>query len=133
MNNAQIVQRFIEDVLNQGQISTISEIAHPQYRYTSPTEQMNGPEELGAFVAALRAAFPDLKVEILDQLDSGESVCTRIRFTGTHQGDFLGMNPSYKSVDVEGCIISKFQDARIHEEWEILDQLTMLKQLGVAA
>ncbi|MFK7909129.1 MAG: ester cyclase [Akkermansiaceae bacterium] len=133
MNYEHIIQYFIEEVFNRGNISVIHEAVSPNYKYTSPTERMNGPQELAAFVAAFRSAFPDLKISILEQLSTGESVTTRIRFTGSHHGDFLGMPPTHKSVDVEGCVISKFQDGLIVEEWEILDQLTLLQQLGATA
>ena len=42
------------------------------------------------------------------------------------------MDATQKAVNVEGCVISKFQDGLIAQEWEI-DQLTLLQQLGVAA
>ncbi len=133
MKNKEIIQLFIEKVFNKGNLSVIQETVSPSYQYTSPTEQMNGPEELAAFVVAFRSAFPDLNISVLEQFDAGETVTTRIRFTGSHHGEFLGMPPTHKSVDVQGCVISTFKDGLIVEEWEILDQLTLLQQLGAAA
>ena len=133
MKKSEQIQDFIEAVFNQGDLCKIQQIIHPNYIYTSPTERMDGPEALAGFVQAFRMSFPDLRVVILDQ-DSGEnSVFTRIRVTGTHRGEFLGMPPTNKAIDVEGCVISKFEDGLILEEWELLDQLTLLQQLGVAS
>lgn len=47
-----------------------------------------------------RAAFPDLQMEPLDLLVRGDKVVARVRGTGTHQGDFMGMPATGKSVDV---------------------------------
>ena len=133
MKNDQIICIFIEEDLNRGNLNVLHETIHPSYQYQSPTEIMNGPDELAAFVVAFREAFPDLNIAVLEQIHAGESVVTRIRFTGTHLGQFLDLPPTGKSVIVEGCIISKFKEGLICEEWEILDNLTLLQQLGVSA
>ena len=38
-----------------------------------------------------RAAFPDLRMDVQDVLGSGDKAVARVRATGTHQGEFLGM------------------------------------------
>ncbi len=133
MKNEHIIRLFIEEVFNKGNISVIHEIISPHYQYISPTEKMNGLEELEGFVVAFREAFPDLRVTISEQFSTGDTVISRIRFTGSHRGEFLGMPPTHKSIDVEACVISTFADGLIYKEWEIIDQLTLLQQLGAAA
>ncbi|MCH2155970.1 MAG: ester cyclase [Opitutales bacterium] len=133
MNHQETVQNFISEAFNRGNLTIIQDTIHPDYRCSSPTDTMESPEELTGFIIALRAAFPDLHIAVTQQLESGSTVVTRIRFTGTHLGTFLDMPPTHRSVDIEGCIISQFKDGKILKEWEILDQLTLLKQLGAAA
>ena len=48
-----------------------------------------------------RAAFPDLRMEPKDILVSGDKAVARVRATGTHQGEFMGMPATGKSVDVQ--------------------------------
>jgi len=133
MKYAKIIETFIEEVFNKGDLEALSRTVHPRYRYSSPSETMNGIAELAGLVIAFRLAFPDLRIGACEQLESGESVVTRVRISGTHLGEFLGMAATGESVDVEGCIISEFRDDRLVREWEILDQLTLLQQLGAAA
>ena len=76
-------------------------------------------------------AFPDLRMEAEDVLVSGDKVVARVRATGTHQGEFMGMPATGKSVDVQLIDIIRFgDDGLAHEHWGVLDALGMMQQLG---
>jgi steroid delta-isomerase-like uncharacterized protein len=78
-----------------------------------------------------RAAFPDLHMEAEDVLVDGDKVVARVRATGTHQGEFMGMPATGKSVDIELIDIIRFGgDGLAHEHWGVLDALGMMQQLG---
>jgi predicted ester cyclase len=71
-------------------------------------------------------------MDVLDIVADGAKVVARVRYTGTQQGDFQGMPATGKSVDVQLVDIFAFDDAgRVREHWGVLDQLTLLQQLGV--
>jgi steroid delta-isomerase-like uncharacterized protein len=77
------------------------------------------------------AAFPDLRMEPQDVLVSGDKVVARVRGTGTHQGEFMGMPATGKSVDVQLIDIIRFgDDGLAHEHWGVFDALAMMQQLG---
>ena len=132
MTSKDTIRLLIEEVFNAGNTSVLSEVIHPNYRYQSPTESMEGVEDLKTFILAFRIAFPDLHIQIEDQMAEGDRVSTRITMTGTHQGDFLDLPPTGKRVRVQGVVLSRLEDGLIVEEWELLDQLTLLQQLGLA-
>jgi hypothetical protein len=78
-----------------------------------------------------RAAFPDLRMEPVDVLASGDKVVARVRATGTHNGEFLGMPATGRSVDVQLIDIIRFgDDGLAHEHWGVVDALMMMQQLG---
>jgi steroid delta-isomerase-like uncharacterized protein len=78
-----------------------------------------------------RAAFPDLRMEAQDVLASGDKVVARVRATGTHQGEFMGMPATGKSIDVQLIDIIRFgDDGLAHEHWGVFDSLGMMQQLG---
>jgi steroid delta-isomerase-like uncharacterized protein len=78
-----------------------------------------------------RAGFPDLRMEVQDVLTSGDKVVARVRGTGTHQGEFMGMPATGKKVDVQLIDIIRFgDDGLAHEHWGVLDALGMMQQLG---
>ena len=78
------------------------------------------------------AAFPDLRFEPQDVLQSGDKVVGRFRATGTNTGDFMGMPATGKSASVQGIDIIRFADDGLaHEHWGVFDQMGMMQQLGV--
>ena len=80
------------------------------------------------------AAFPDLAMTVEDVVDGGDKVVARVRFTGTHEGDFMGMPATGKAVDVQVIDIMRFADDGLaHEHWGVFDQMAMMQQLGVGA
>ena len=78
-----------------------------------------------------RAAFPDLRMEVEDVLASGDKVVARVRATGTHQGEFMGMPATGKSVDAQVIDIMRFgDDGLVREHWGLFDALGRMQQLG---
>src|SRR5262252_3097735 len=77
-----------------------------------------------------RAAFPDFRMEAEDVFASGDKVVARIRATGTHRGDFMGMPATGRSVDVQLIDIIRFgDDGLAREHWGVFDALKMMQQL----
>jgi predicted ester cyclase len=78
-----------------------------------------------------RTALPDLQMHAEEVLVSGDKTVTRVRATGTHQGELVGMPPTGKSVDVQLIDIMQFNDAGMAcEHWALVDMLSMMQQLG---
>jgi predicted ester cyclase len=109
------------------------------------------PEPLGVLAAALaghhdptqrgvleffrmyRAAFPNLRMELEHVLASGDMAVARLRATGTHRGELVGMPATGRSVDVQLIDIMRFdQDGLVAEQWGVVDMLAVMQQLGVA-
>jgi steroid delta-isomerase-like uncharacterized protein len=77
------------------------------------------------------AAFPDLAMTVEDVVDGGDKLVARVRFTGTHEGEFMGMPPTGRTVDVNVIDILRFaDDGLVHEHWGVFDAMAMMQQLG---
>ncbi len=80
------------------------------------------------------AAFPDLAMTVQDVVDGGEKVVARVRYTGTHKGEFMGMPATGRTIDVPLIDIMRFEDdGLVHEHWGVLDAMAMMQQLGAGA
>ena len=86
----EVIRIWVEEAINKGNLSVLDEVAHPNYVYRSPSEELHGPEAIKGFFAAFRAAFPDLKLRIDDLVIEGDKAVNCFTITGTHKGDFMG-------------------------------------------
>jgi steroid delta-isomerase-like uncharacterized protein len=120
------------DLINAGDIDGFGELLAEDF---VEHEEMPGLEPSKEGVKQLfhmyRAAFPDLRMEPQDVLVSGNKAVARVRATGTHQGEFLGMPATGKSVDVQLIDITRFgDDGLAREHWGVFDALALMQQLG---
>ena len=78
------------------------------------------------------AAFPDLRMDVQDSFASGDKAVARLRISGTHQGEFMGIPATGKPVSVNLIDITRFgDDGLAREHWGVADLLAMMQQLGV--
>jgi predicted ester cyclase len=76
------------------------------------------------------AAFPDARMRLLDVLADGDRTVARWRAEGTHRGALMGIPPTGRTVVVTGIIVSRFADGKAVEEWEEINLLGLMQQLG---
>jgi steroid delta-isomerase-like uncharacterized protein len=96
----------------------------------NPNAGIHGPEGFKRSAAMYRAAFPDLRITVDDQIAEGDKVVTRWTATGTHDGDLPGLPASGRTSTVTGIGIDRFQGGLIVESWANWDTLGMMQQLG---
>jgi predicted ester cyclase len=129
--NKASARRFLEEVMNQGDVAVIDEVSSPDFEdHTSPPGVPPGNEGFKAFVGAFRTAFPDLHYTIDDELAEGDKVVQRVTGSGTMRGDFQGMPASGKSATWGEIHITRFENGKAVEHWGVVDQFAMFVQLG---
>jgi hypothetical protein len=133
-NNKGTFRRFHE-VSNTGDTdlisSTIDEIVDPNVLIRTPLPvQATGAQALKEVFARLHRAFPDLHVTVDDLIQEEDKVVGRNTVTGTHQGEYMGLPPTGKSVTYNEIFIFRFFDGRIAETWGVVDVFSQMKQLG---
>lgn len=129
---AAIARRINDEVLSQGKLELIDELVADDFvEHQAMPGMPEGKDALRAFVEMFRAAFPDLKVETLATAVDGDEVWVHSRMTGTHKGDFNGIAPTGKKVDVTMFDRVRTRDGKAVEHWGVSDDLAILTQLGV--
>ena len=84
-----------------------------------------------ALFRGYREAFPDLRMEAVDVLPSGDRTVARVTVSGTQTGDFMGMPASGRRAEIDLIDIMRFDDAGlVCEHWGVADMLSLLQQLG---
>lgn len=86
---------------------------------------------LGLFRTML-AAFPDMHMDVEDLIASGDKAVGRVKLTATHTGEFMGVAPTGRRVELDVIDIMRFNDAGlVCEHWGVTDMLALMQQLGV--
>ncbi|HVO43876.1 MAG TPA: ester cyclase [Aggregatilineales bacterium] len=130
--NKAVVRRFFEEVFNQGKLAVADEIFAPWFSGRGLAGHGPGPESAKRAVTHLRAGFPDIQFTVEDLIADGDSVVVRVTFRGTHQGEFMGIPATGKAIEVGGVEMARLSGGQIVEEaWHFMDELGLLKQLGV--
>ncbi len=129
--NKMLVRRTLEEVYSQGHLAVVDELVASDFVIHTPSEEIRGPEGTKQFVAALRTAFPDIHFTVEDQIAEGDMVVTRWTARGTHTGEFQGLPPTGKQVRLAGTDIDRIADGKAVECWANVDELGLMRQLGV--
>jgi len=132
--NKAIVRRYFEDIFSQGNLAVAAEIIAPEYEEAGPSAIPGlppGPEGSNIHVMVYRNAFPDITFTVDEQVAEGDTVVTRWTATGTHQGELAGIPATGKSATVMGVSIDRVVNGKLVAGWNISDQLSLLRQLGV--
>lgn len=129
--NKAVVLRFNREVIERGDLTAFEEIMAKEFvNRTAPSGMSSGPDGmLSTFNNVLRSAFPDLRVEVHDQIAEGDRVTTRKTIRGTHQGPLLGIAPTGKRVAIEVIDIVRLRDGQYVEHWGINTLSVVLAQL----
>ncbi|MBD0298445.1 MAG: ester cyclase [Bacteroidota bacterium] len=129
--NKELVIRFNKEFIEGGNMNTLNELLAPDFiNHTAPPGVSKGPDGVAYFFNnILKAAFPDLTVEILDQIAEGNKVATRKCFHATHKGDFFGVPASNKKVTIDVMDIIYLRDGKAVEHWANVDMQSLMMQI----
>jgi steroid delta-isomerase-like uncharacterized protein len=131
-NKAQF-RRFVEEVFNKGNVSTIDELLAPNFveREVLPPGTPGGREGVKQLTMMFRTAFPDFNVSIDDMIAEGDKIVARTTWNGTQKGEFMGIPPSGKRVSFDVIDIIRTSGGKFVEHWGVMDSSAMMQQLGV--
>jgi steroid delta-isomerase-like uncharacterized protein len=114
--------------------TTIGTFDHPRYEIVPTGEVYDGEEEVRAYFAESRTAFPDQRNELIEMHHADDSVIVEFDLLGTHLGPLRGLPPTGRSFTIRSLAIFVFAEGtdRITCERVYFDTATIFRQLGVA-
>ena len=122
-----VLVRYYEEIWNQGRLEVCDELIALDYvNYSAPLPDLpEAPEGLKQTVAAVRHAFPDVHNTIEDK------AALRVTMRGTHRGEFLGVAPTGRTIEVQELQIEHLRGDQIVAHWHQIDDLGLQRQLGL--
>jgi predicted ester cyclase len=129
--NKVLVRRLMEDDISRGDEATAEAIIHPNFfDHTNPPGMQHGLDGHKAIVRLFRGIFPDLEWRIDDLIAEGDKVVARTTMRGTQRGEFFGIPPAGRAVEMNGVHVMRIADGKIIEHWGSNDDLGLMRQLG---
>jgi steroid delta-isomerase-like uncharacterized protein len=104
-------------------------VVHTQHE----PEPLRGREALRELHRLLHVAFPDFHVTVEDMVRDGDEVAIRWTVRGTHLGDYFGIPPTGRRVEVEEIAMFRFEGTLATELWLMPNLLGSMQQLGLPA
>ncbi|HZB12940.1 MAG TPA: ester cyclase [Chryseolinea sp.] len=131
--NKDLMRRAVKEIWNDGNYDDLEEFVTPDFtiHFADPDEQIRGIDGVKQFYTALRRAFPDIHFTIDSQIAESDKVVTRWTARGTHKGVFRGIPPTGRKFTFSSIDIDRVVDGKVVECWPSMDELGLLRQLGV--
>src|SRR5215207_2477650 len=128
--NKAIFRRYAEEVGNQLNMELVDEIFDRYLSHQPDGSTLErGPQDVKRFHREFRSAFPDFHISIEDQIAEGDKVVSHYTIRGTHQGDFRGLAPTGKEIELKGVTTFRFsEEGKVIETWDSYDQLSLMRQ-----
>ena len=126
------VERIPLEVFNNDNFGLIDELVSTNFvEHTAQLGFAPTREGFKAAAIALKKAFPDLRYTIEDSIESGDRIVQRVTARGTMQHEYMGMRATGKPATWTEIHIGRVVNGRLTEHWGVIDQMSMLTQLGV--
>jgi steroid delta-isomerase-like uncharacterized protein len=130
--NKALVRQMVEEVFNRGNVSLADEFLAPDFveREELPPGIPRDREGVKLLTTLLRSAFPDFKATLEDIVAEGDRVVIRQTWSGTHQGEFMGVPPTGRTVSFGVIDILRVAGGKCQEHWGQMDTMSLMQQLG---
>ncbi len=126
----------IDALWNRRDYDTLSSAYAADFPFAGPTDRrFSGTASYRKFLASIKAAFPDLEVQV-DEVywmgNDGEGYLTSERWSGegTHTGAGIYGAPTGKNVQIWGITQHQIVAGRIVAEWLLFNELDLMMQLA---
>jgi predicted ester cyclase len=119
--NKALIRRLIDEVVNARDPAAIGELADGEFAATARR-----------WIGPFRDAFPDFRMEVVELLAEGDKVAAHFRCSGTHRGEWRGVEPTGRRFEnVDEIYIFEVRDGRLTSALGLEDNLKRMRQLGI--
>jgi len=127
----ELIRRFYDEVLSEGNIENIDELVTDDVVDHEPFPgQPEGIEGVRQFAQMMSAAFSDVRATLGPSLESGDLASAQVTLTGRHTGDFMGVPASDKQFEIDAIDIIRIEDGKCAEHWGVTDMMALMQQIG---
>ena len=124
--NVELVKRFYEEAINQRDATACERLLTGDFVRNNEFRGRAGQQTA---VNTFLNAFPDLKHQVLMTVAEKDRVAAHQKWTGTHEGEFMGIQPTSRKVTFTSTAILLIHQGLIAQAWDEVDRLSIHTQL----
>ncbi len=126
-----LVRRYYEEVISTGAIDAVEEFISPDYVEVHDNRRYPiGRDGAREHIRGVRQTYPDLRLTVEQQIAEDEWIVTRVTMRGTHRGEWMGIKPTGKPIEVTAVNMDRVVDGRIVEHGGAANLLGPLLDIG---
>lgn len=130
-DNKALVRAYYEEVVSTGAVEAVPRFVAPDYVEV----HANGRYPIGLdgarqHLLGVRRTYLDLRLTVEQQIAEGEWVVSRVTMRGTHAGEWQGIKPTGKAVEVTAVNVDRVVDGRVVEHGGAANLLGPLMEIG---
>jgi predicted ester cyclase len=126
-NNKSIALRFVEEVLNKGNLDELKNLTAPNLVWHGQYKEVKGLKNFKRWISLERSIFPDMQFNIIDNVAEHDKIAIRWVLQATHKKK----RSTRQKFQTMGISLFHFEDDKIKEAWIAFDALNPALQIGV--
>jgi ribosomal protein S18 acetylase RimI-like enzyme/predicted ester cyclase len=125
-----LVTRYYEQMWNRWDFDLADELIADEFVFRgSLGRQVRGREEFKSYMRLVQSVFSDFHNRIEHIVACGSDLVARLEYTGTHDGELLGIRPSFRRIQYAGIAMFHSGSERLLSGYVVGDRLTLLEQI----
>lgn len=129
--NKAVIRRFVAEIFVRGDDAAVDELIAPHAVFHTYPFGADPRAGMRSAIERVRRGLSDGQFTVHEMVAEGDLVAVRLTTAATQSGPFMGMPPSGRRYEIEELHLFRVRDGQVVEHWHQLDQLGMLRQLGV--
>ena len=125
-----IVKQHVDAENRHDVVASIATFHTPRYQVFPMGIVHDGANAVGELLSGMFKGFPDFTVVIIKTYHSDDAVILEVRMKGTHLGDWAGLKPTGRLMDIPVACIFEFDSDRLVCEKVYFDMATLMNQLN---
>lgn len=131
IKNKKIFKDFMNALWEKRDLELALNYVAEDISYYGVRNEFHGKENYRNMLKGFLSTFHDVTVDIVDMVSENDKLYLRGSFTGTLDGDFEGIKATNKKVSFKVFDEVEFEEGKIKNDWDLLDELGLMQQLGM--
>ena len=127
----QVATDYVE-LWNDRSFERIPDLVSESFVHVDPDgSEVHGRDGMEAYIRGILAGFPDLHVSVTEMISSGDTVMYEATLTMTHEGEFEGIPPTGRELEIREMATIEVVDGTVEAHRVYYDSRETLRQLGL--